>query len=101
MANKPNTTWHARIGNERSLCGLSPKQGKYNIATLCSFFTALPEEQCERCLDAIKRRGYNIEKLRLQFRSVYDRAMQIDHGAAGQTMKPYLEQARAIIHHHA
>lgn len=101
MANKPNTTWHARINSERSLCGLSPQHGKYNIATLCSFFTSAPKDQCQKCLELIKARGYNIEKLRLQYRAIFDHVQQIDGGAAGQAMKPYLEQARSIVHHHA
>lgn len=101
MANKPNITWHARTDNERSLCGLNPKQGHYNIARFCSFFTALPEDQCAKCIELIKKHGYNIEQLRLKYRAVYDHAQEIDKGEAGQSMTPYLEQARTIIRHQA
>ena len=66
-----------------------------------SFFTAAPEDQCAKCLELIKKRGYNIEQLRKQYRAVYDHAQEIDKGEAGQSMTTFLEQARTIIRHHA
>jgi len=78
MTTKPNTTWHVRIGHEHSLCGLNPQRGHYNIAEGDSFFTASSENQCERCIEAIRRKGYDIQRLRLQYRAVFDRAREAD-----------------------
>lgn len=101
MGKITNTTWHCKIGCDTSLCGCNPARGQYNIASFSSFFTAPQEDQCKTCLKHISKKGYNIEKLRLHYRAVYERALEIDGGAAGQTMQPYLDQARAALHNHA
>lgn len=68
---------HTRIGHERSLCGLSPYRGDYHIASFSSFFTALPEDQCGKCIERLQQRGYNIANERLKFRAVYDHAQEL------------------------
>lgn len=67
-----STKVHTKMGNERSLCGLNPDRGRYHIATFSSFFTAPIDNQCEACINALKRRGYNIDDQRKKFREVYD-----------------------------
>ena len=77
MSQRTSTKVHTHIGHERSLCGLAPKNGTYNIASFSSFFTALPEHQCGKCIVRLKERGYKIDKLRTQFRSIYDHAQEL------------------------
>jgi hypothetical protein len=74
MSSPTSSKVHTKIGNERSLCGLNPHRGHYRIASWSSFFSAPLEDQCDRCILAIERRGYDVEKERLQFRSLYDKA---------------------------
>lgn len=88
---------HARIDHQRSLCGLSPTNGKYFIATFSSFFTAPTEHQCEKCVDCIKKRGYNIEKLRAQYREAYDRAQEITKCHDNHGMADFIRQAACIV----
>lgn len=68
---------HTRIGHPRSLCGLAPIRGDYKIVSFSSFFSALPEDQCGKCLVHLKTHGYNIERERLRFRTVYDHAQEL------------------------
>ena len=77
MGSKTGHKVHTSIGHVRSLCGLAPKNGAYHIATFSSFFTALPENQCGKCIERLKQRGYNIERERIKFRTVYDHAQQL------------------------
>jgi len=79
MTTKANTIWHARTDNERSLCGLHPKHGRYNIASFCSFFSAAPEDQCAKCISLIKKRGYNTEQLIKKYRAIYEHALHINN----------------------
>ncbi len=68
---------HTRIGHERSLCGLAPIRGNYRIVSFSSFFSAAAEDQCGKCIERLKQRGYNIERERLKFRTVYDHAKEL------------------------
>lgn len=72
-----STKVHTRIGHERSLCGLAPIRGHYHIASFSSFFTAKPEDQCARCIQRLKERGYDIEKERARFGAVYKYAQDL------------------------
>lgn len=74
MAQPISTKVHTKIGNERSLCGLNPQRGHYRIVSWASFFSAAIEDQCDRCIEAIRRRGYNVAKERNHFRSLYEKA---------------------------
>lgn len=69
-----STKVHVSIGNPRSMCGLNPQRGDYHIASWSSFFSAPVENQCEACINALERRGYNTQEQRQKFRAVYDRA---------------------------
>lgn len=51
-------------GNDRSICGMSPRHGNYDIRTMATFFQAPESDQCGRCLDHLAKRGYSITKLR-------------------------------------
>lgn len=97
MSNPVSTKVHAYIGHPRSLCGLTSKNGHYHIETFSGFFTASNENQCGTCLAHIEKRGYNIEKLRKQYRAVHSQLAPIDHIHAGQGMSSYLSQAKRII----
>lgn len=77
MSNPKSNKVHTHIGHERSLCGLSPYRGDYHIASFSSFFSARPEDQCGKCIERLKQRGYNIERERLKFRTVYDHAKEL------------------------
>lgn len=77
MPKKPGTKVHTRIGHDRALCGLAPESGHYNIVSFCSFFTASPENQCGRCTQLLQERGYNVEALRLRYRTAYDHAQEL------------------------
>lgn len=55
---------HIAIGHERSLCGLSPRHGHYDIRTMATFFQSADGDQCGRCLYLLKQRGYLIKRLR-------------------------------------
>jgi hypothetical protein len=68
---------HTHIGHERSLCGLSPYRGDHHIASFSSFFSAIPETQCGKCIERLKQRGYDIALERLKFRTVYDHAQEL------------------------
>jgi hypothetical protein len=78
MAQPISTKVHTRIGHERSLCGLAPKNGAhYRIVDFRNFFTAREEDQCGKCLENLRGRGYNINELRLRNRTPYETAEQL------------------------
>lgn len=65
---------HLRINdNDRSLCGMQPRYGSYDIRTIATFFQSEGNDQCGRCLHHLKRRGYSVDKLKL-FCGVVSRA---------------------------
>lgn len=68
---------HTHIGHERSLCGLAPSRGSYRIVSFTSFFSAVAEDQCGKCIERLKAHGYNIERERLKYRTVYDHAQEL------------------------
>lgn len=56
---------HLAIGHERSLCGLNPNRGTYDITrNQTTFFQSPISDQCERCLRHFKQRGYSIKRAR-------------------------------------
>lgn len=55
---------HVAVGYERSLCGLSPRGGGYDIRSMATFFQSAEKDQCCRCVDLLSRRGYSIKRLR-------------------------------------
>lgn len=57
---------HLAMGHRRSLCGIEPRQGMYDIRTIATFFHSEDSDQCERCLHHLTQRGYSIKKLRSQ-----------------------------------
>lgn len=77
MAKTTSSKVHTHIGHERSLCGLAPKNGPYKIVSFSSFFTATAENQCGKCLQRLEEHGYNIEKERTKFRTVYKFAQDL------------------------
>lgn len=78
MAQPISTKVHTHIGHPRSLCGLAPKNGAhYRIVDFTNFFTAAEEDQCGKCLEHIKARGYKITELRRQFRVQYEVHQQL------------------------
>lgn len=96
---------HVTTGHSNSLCGLSPRNGTYRIHSFSKFFTAADEVQCEKCLEAVKRRGYNIAKLRAQFRhtgQIADKLAreQRQTSRANIDMRPFFQQAKAICQQH-
>ncbi|MFA5824790.1 MAG: hypothetical protein WC825_02325 [Gallionellaceae bacterium] len=78
MAQPVSNKVHTHIGHPRSLCGLAPKNGAhYRIVDFPNFFTAPEENQCGKCLENIRRRGYNIAALRRQHRTQYEVHQQL------------------------
>ncbi|HQS59755.1 MAG: hypothetical protein B7Y56_03150 [Gallionellales bacterium 35-53-114] len=77
MSSVKNIKVHTRIGHERSLCGLAPMRGNYRIVSFSSFFSATAEDQCGKCIKRLQEHGYNIERERLKFRTVYDHAQEL------------------------
>lgn len=64
-----NTKLHTRIGHDRSLCGLTPRNGHAeSIKSFGEFFAAADESQCMKCLQKIGARGYKITELRKRYR---------------------------------
>lgn len=57
---------HLSQGHERSLCGMSPRQGHYDIRPHATFFHAPEQDQCERCLHHFEQHGGNIKTARAQ-----------------------------------
>lgn len=57
---------HLTLGDQRSLCGMSPRHGNYDIRTHATFFHAPEQDQCERCLYHFELRGNSIKKARDQ-----------------------------------
>lgn len=64
MSNPISTKVHTRIGHERSLCGMNPHYGNYNISSLEDFLAAPEADQCGRCAEHLRKRGYNLAALR-------------------------------------
>lgn len=54
---------HVAINDRRSLCGMSPLHGNYDIRNTSTFLQAQAVERCGRCVEHLTRRGYAIEKL--------------------------------------
>jgi hypothetical protein len=67
----PSTTKvHTRIGHDRSLCGLTPRNGHAeSIKPFGEFFAAADEAQCMKCLQKVADRGYKLTELRKRYRS--------------------------------
>ncbi|MES1983224.1 MAG: hypothetical protein V4443_12225 [Pseudomonadota bacterium] len=57
---QPPAKVHLSIGHDRSLCGLAPKNGPYRIVSQYNLFTASETNQCGKCIEALKRRGYTL-----------------------------------------
>jgi hypothetical protein len=55
---------HLTLGHERSLCGMHPRNGSYDIRTHATFFHAPEQDQCSRCLHHFEQRGNSIKKAR-------------------------------------
>lgn len=61
---------HTRIGHDRSLCGLTPRNGHAeSIKSFAEFFSASDEAQCMKCLEKVAARGYKITELRARYRN--------------------------------
>ena len=70
MKKSSQTTVHTRIGHERSLCGQHPERGNYTILSFSAFFATKEKDQCGRCINLLKLRGYNITKDREKFQAL-------------------------------
>ena len=57
---------HLTLNSPNSLCGMSPRQGSYDIRTHATFFHAPEQDQCSRCLHHFEQRGNSIKKAREQ-----------------------------------
>jgi hypothetical protein len=57
---------HTNIGHVRSLCGLVPKNGHYQIVPFNEFFTHPEETQCAVCLKRVEARGYSLKRMRAE-----------------------------------
>ena len=69
MSNPSSTKVHARIDHDRALCGLTPRNGHAGaIKAFAEFFAAADEDQCGKCLEGIRKRGYNVATLRRRYR---------------------------------
>lgn len=69
---------HVKIPpHPRALCGLVPKNGDYRIVSMQNFFTAAEEDQCATCLRKLAEKGYKVELLRIQYRTIYDHAQEL------------------------
>jgi len=77
MSQPKSNKVHTNIGHPRSLCGLTPIRGEYKIVSYASFFSAAPEDQCGSCLGKLKARGYNIERERAKYRTIYGYAQAL------------------------
>lgn len=77
MGKKVSTKIHTNIGHERALCGLAPKNGDYKIVPNSEFYAASDEEQCGKCLERLRARGYRTGYLTQQFRMLANKAKQL------------------------
>ena len=67
MAKAAPQTIHTRIRLDRSICGMAPKNGQYNIQSFPEFFAAPKNTQCERCRTLVVKHGYSLKKLDAQY----------------------------------
>lgn len=54
---------HISIGNDRSLCGLNPQRGNYDIRSFDTFFQTVSDDRCDVCVRRLTERGYSVGKL--------------------------------------
>lgn len=64
MAQTTSKTVHTRIGSKRGLCGSSS-----NVVAFPDFFGHTDDEVCGRCLELIRRKGYNIQRERARYKA--------------------------------
>ena len=50
-------------GQQRSLCGMQPRHGSYDIRTMATFFQVAEQDRCSRCVHHLLERGYAVTKL--------------------------------------
>lgn len=62
---------HVRINdNARSMCGMSPRHGNYDIRTMATFFQVPESDQCLRCCIHLVEHGYSIKQLRADAKQI-------------------------------